>query len=189
VTNPTAFFKQLEKEKREEKEKQVISYNMNIVNHIPVFLDKDLKPVYLSPLCMIVYADCLSEDSSNAQHNNLKCSTQQFENFFLQERAASENAVDDQIASSSSTSSSASLRGSTPSSSSKKVVVKKKPSRVLVKKANGKQFIKERPKLPTAPTEMVEPENHEERPLRRKCPQRGPRIDYTETDDDHFLCK
>ena len=30
VTNPTAFFKQLEKERREEKEKQVHSFNCNV---------------------------------------------------------------------------------------------------------------------------------------------------------------
>jgi hypothetical protein len=133
--------------------------------------------------------------------------------------ANEQGAADDQhqMASSSSASSSASSANASTEKRPKQVVneskeeVKKKASRVVkkvevvaknpnetaknpkeafVKKANNKQFIKERPKLPTAPTEMVEPENQEKPPPpQRKYPQRGPRINYTETDDDHFLCE
>ena len=82
---------------------------------------------------------------------------------------------------------------------SKKVAKKmkklaKKPKDVVVRKANDKHFIKERPKLPLSTIEKVESENDDEPPAppQRKLPQRGPRVDYREIDvpdDDHFLCE
>jgi hypothetical protein len=79
--------------------------------------------------------------------------------------------------------------------SKKKKNKKKKPSRA-VKRSQGaaknpgdKLFIKERPKLPPATNEKVEPENQDLIRPQRKYPQRGPRINYTEMDDDHFLCE
>jgi hypothetical protein len=65
----------------------------------------------------------------------------------------------------------------------------KSPEEALAKKVNNRQFIKERPRLVPATIEKVQPEKQDQPPSQRKYPQRGPRVDYTEMDDDHFLCE
>ena len=65
----------------------------------------------------------------------------------------------------------------------------------VTEKANGKQFIRERPKLPASTIKPeVDDDNEEsdEEVIEARNLRKGPRVNYTESevpDDDHYLCK
>lgn len=66
---------------------------------------------------------------------------------------------------------------------------------IITEKANGKQFIRERPKLPAStikPEVDDESEESDEEVVETRNLRKGPRVNYTESevpDDDHYLCK